>query len=385
MTNNKNGLEELLSILQNCSDQASDKLTILSTKLTKAQLTPYDINCEETGEGIRIDLSQQIYKIYKNKEDALTYFDYSKGDHEYNTIIIQEGLLYIQGQEIPTFFGNLFFSQKMLHLMISKKIVSYQDITNQILIFLSEHLGKVEVGYHKQLLNFCNKEDSLSELYQSIEKKCHEHEYLSLFRDNFLKRAINIDDINDRFYQTLASIKTIFDDASREFELYKNKFSFEQFRSSFKKEQDLYLKDIQQHLLDFTSKINTLPIPFGVYLFLVFRFQGQTIPLVVTIVLIVAWGCFSIVSLGIMKKTITFVQEKFNNDLEQIAHESGIQQENFSQNKEEIANLISNMKQMIKAYTLVVVIFSVILIVFIGYDICTTIQPSLMETGEFTQ
>ena len=253
--------------------------------------------------------------------------------------------------------------------MIEKEVISYHDGANKKFIFLSEHIGKVEVGYKNRLIEFFNSEYSLLHVYETLTNKFNESEYLSFFRDNFINIAKDIEHIDDRFYKTLIKIQNIVDNSNREFELYKNKFSFEQFNSDLKKEKEKYIKNIQENLSEFLSKVNALPVQFGVYILLVFRFEDEIIPLIATVILIISWSAFSFFSLNIMKKTIDFLEKKFNAVFEKISNESGINKEILADDKNEILDKISNIKSMIHWYKCVVVIFSLIFIVFSGSNI----------------
>jgi len=361
----QNRLKRLAQVLKACNDSSTDPLKIVSDNLDTNTLDELNVIYERQAEGIFIDFYKQGYKIYKNKQDAITYFD----DLNSRVLIIEDELIYIENVSLPTFFENLIFSKKIQNLMIEKEVISYHDGANKKFIFLSEHIGKVEVGYKNRLIEFFNSEYSLLHVYETLTNKFNESEYLSFFRDNFINIAKDIEHIDDRFYKTLIKIQNIVDNSNREFELYKNKFSFEQFNSDLKKEKEKYIKNIQENLSEFLSKVNALPVQFGVYILLVFRFEDEIIPLIATVILIISWSAFSFFSLNIMKKTIDFLEKKFNAVFEKISNESGINKEILADDKNEILDKISNIKSMIHWYKCVVVIFSLIFIVFSGSNI----------------
>jgi len=362
---NQNQLQRLAQVLKVCNDSSIDPLKIVSNNLDTSILDELGVTYENQAEGVSINFYNQTFKIYKNKQDAITYFDYSSNI----AVIIEDELVYIENILLPTFFENLIFSQKIQNLMIEKEVISYHDSGSKKYIFLSEYIGKVEVGYKNKLLEFFNFEYRLSNLYEDLITKFNEEEYLSFFRDNFIKIAKDIDNIDDRFYKTLIKIQNIIDNSNREFELYKNKFSFEQFHSDLKKEKEKYIKNIQENLSEFLSKVNALPVQFGVYILLVFRFQHEIIPLIATVILIISWSAFSFFSLGTMRKTIDFLDRKFNIVFDKILKESGIDKKEIADDKEEVSNKISDIKNMISWYKSIVVIFSLIFIVFSGSNI----------------
>ena len=315
------------------------------------------INYENQVEGIYIDLSSQNLSIYKNKQDAITYIDTIHEDKI--ILVIDENIIYTPSTGSNDFFANLFFSIKVKDLFLSSEIVSYHDVANKNYIFLSELIGKVEVGYKNKLLDFCNGNYRVT--YEDLSKKFNENEYLSFFRDNFIKIAKEYTNPSDRFLLSLTKIDNIFENSNREFELYKNKFSFEKFQSSLEEEKEKYTKKIQESLFEFQSKVNSLPVQFGVYLFLIIRFKDDFLPLIAVIVLITVWSIFSLYLLNIMDKGISYTETKLTHIFKEISVQSGI---NISTDKQEISNRIIDIKKGVKWFKSITIAFSVILILF---------------------
>ncbi len=359
-------LNNLLKAFKNCKDTSENPLVIITNTIDADVLDACRITYDDTAEGVSIDLSSQLIKIYKSKQDVITYFD---SDGSNPILIIKDELIYKKDEITNTFFENLFYSRKIKELFENKELISYIDELNQKYIFLSEDLGKVEIGYRNKLLDFCNQKYNISDMYDSLKVKFEENEYISFFRNNFIKVAKNINSVDDRFFETLISLSNISENSNREFELFKNKFSFDQFHSEVKKEKEKYIKNIQENLSEFLSKVNALPVQFGVYILLVFRFQDEVIPLVATVILIISWSAFSFFSLSTMRKTINFLERKFNNVFDKISKESGIEKEVLAQDREEVENKISDIKNMICWYKWVVVIFSLTFITFSGSNI----------------
>jgi hypothetical protein len=370
---NQDRLKRLAQVLKTCNDNSTDPLQVVSDNLDKNILDELEVTYESQAEGVYIDLCKQTCKIYKNKQDAITHFDHSDN----SILIIEDEIFCIENISTHAFFENLIFSKKIQNLMIEKEVISYRDGANKKYIFLSEHIGRVEVGFKNKLSVFFDGEYALSDLYSKLVGKFNESEYPSFFRDNFIKIAKDIDNVDDRFYKTLTKIQNIVDNSNREFELYKNKFSFEQFHSDLEKEKEKYIKNIQENLFEFLSKVNALPIQFGVYILLAFKFQDEIIPLIAAIVLIVSWSAFNFFSLISMRKTINFLERKFNTVFDKIYKESGIDEEVLAQDRKEVSDKISDIKNMICWYKCVVIVFSLIFIVFSVSNICQ--QLSILD------
>jgi len=370
----------LLSSLKSCEDQSTDALKILSSKLDIELLGRCDIAFEEQAEGVFIDLSQQNVFLYKNKRDAITYFN---GDESDAIWIIESELVYSEGISSDSFFGNLFYSKRFQALLLETGVISYHDTLNKIYVFLSETHGKMEIGYAEKHLEFCNGDYDIEPLYAKISEKLGEAEYRSFFRDNFMNEASNFENYDDKFYLALKKLSAVFDNSNREFELYKNQFSFEKFSSDLHDEKEKYVKRIQDELSEFLSKVNTLPIQFGVYILLVFRFKDEPVPLIGSIVLIVAWSAFSVVSIRTMEKGFESLKLNLGKTFDSIASESGIDSEVLQEDKAEIDKRISGIETIMTWYKGVVIVFSLVFVVFSGWSVfkyySMPMQPATIE------
>lgn len=362
-----NDLYELITHLKSCKDISSDSLKIRSSDLDESILKKFNIVYEKEAEAKTIDLSAQSYKIYKNKNDALSQRDSYKETDE--IILINEKIIYDKDNLNIYFFENIFYTKKLKELFIKKNIISYDDELSEICILLSEKMGKLEVGYSKRNLKFFDKNNKLKELFRKIKNKLKEKEYDSFFRDNFIRIAKDIKSKNDSFYLTLIKLDKIYENSNREFELYKNEFSFEKFQSDLIEKKEKYIKNLNENLTDFLSKINSLPIQFGVYIFLIFRFKDEIIPLIGTIILIVTWSAFNINALKIMKKSIMYTKIKFEETMKEISLKSGIKEKILRKDTNEVLDRINEINNMIKKYRYIVIIFTLVFIIFSFYNI----------------
>lgn len=129
-------------------------------------------------------------------------------------------------------------------------------------------------------------------------------EYVAFFRDNIIKNVEEKKELDDRFFYLLSKLGLIIEKTDREYKLFLHKFSFEEFHSKLEEEKDKYFKSLQDSLSDFLSKINSLPIQFGVYIYLLFRFEKEIYPLLIVSTIIIIWSLFSYFSISTMKKSI---------------------------------------------------------------------------------
>lgn len=317
-------LKKLLKELSTCNDSTiSNPEKITSDKLDEELLTELNINFEEVAEGYTVDLfdPKQPVKIFKKKVDAIRHLE--KGDKGNGILILEGDIVHERdsGMRI-TFLENLFFSLEIQELMREKKIAQYDDAIEEKFIFLSPKMGKLEVGYKRTCqTTLYDKEYHLQDVYQKLLTKNDQEEFWNFFRDNFIKVAAEINDTETRFVQTIPKLQNIFDNACREFELFQNEFSFEKFRSSLEDQKEKYIKNLESNNFDLLSKVGSLPIQFGIYLFLIVRFEDKPIASLVTIVFIFIWSTFTYCSLNLLLESIDYNKERIKDQFKRIKDE----------------------------------------------------------------
>ncbi|KFN40859.1 MAG: hypothetical protein JU82_00320 [Sulfuricurvum sp. MLSB] len=355
-----NDVSKLFNLLVQCNDISDNDLEIVSKELENSTeiLAEYSITYEKHAEGIYIDLSIQPLHIYKTKKDCLLHYADQTSDKP--IIILQDQIYFQDGHaDENLFFENLIFASKIQKLLIEKEIASYHDILHEKFIFLSEKRGKIEVGYKDKSLDFYERNHELKELYHKLSIKCQENEYLSFFRDNMIEKVQDCKDINYRFITALENLAKIVEKANREFELYKNKFSFEEFQSKLDEEKDKYFKTLQDSLSEFLSKVNSLPIQFGVYIYLLFRFEKEPYPLLIASGIIFVWSLFSFFTISTMKKGISDLKVRFDHVFQLISEKSGIDKEVLVKEQDGVNGRVRSILKLTSIYQSVVIVFTV--------------------------
>lgn len=350
-------IKKIVDLLASCTDTATDELTFLSNDLNnqKALLTELHIQYDELAEGISINLAIQAISIYKTKEDCIKYF---QGNIEKPIVILSNKIIY-ENETINIFFENLIYSLKIRTLTEEREIVSFHDKLHRKFILLSEKNGKIEVGYESKPLEFYDKSYNLKKLYESLISSLSSTEYIVFFRDNIIKSLQDTKNHRERFVELLTKLEVIIEKTDREYKLFLSKFSFDEFNSKLEEERDKYFKSLQDLLSDFLSKVNSLPIQFGVYIYLLFRFEKELYPLLIVSIIIIVWSLFSYFSISTMKKSIGNLAHRFENVFKKISEKSGIDLETLEKEKNGIDERLQNIKILTTLYQTVVVVFTI--------------------------
>jgi hypothetical protein len=316
-------------------------------------------------EGIAIDLSQQPILIYKTKADCVKHF---QQDIEKEIIILEDKIIYDKSTNCDVFFVNLIYAQKIKKLIEDKEVISFHDKLNKKYILLSEKNGKIEVGYKNKPLEFYESSYNLKKLHDSMESILSK-EYIAFFRDNIIKSVEEKKEVEDRFFYLLGKLELIVEKTDREYKLFLHKFSFDEFHSKLEEERDKYFKNLQDSLSDFLSKVNSLPIQFGVYIYLLFRFEKEIYPLFIASTIIIIWSLFSFFSISTMKKSIKNLSQRFDNVFKKISEKSGIDLESLEKEKNGVDDRLSNIKILTTLYQIVVIVFTIGFLILACYFI----------------
>ncbi|AOO66252.1 hypothetical protein [Sulfurospirillum halorespirans] len=350
-------IKKIVDLLASCTDVETDELTFLSNDLNSQTtlLTELGIQYDELAEGISINLANQAISIYKTKADCIKHF---QGDIDKEVIVIKDEIIYDKSAKCNIFFENLIYSQKIKKLIEDKEVISFNDKVNKKYFLLSEKNGKIEVGYKNKPLEFYENSYNLKKLHDSMESNLSK-EYIAFFRDNIIKTVEEKKEVDDRFFYLLSKLELIIEKTDREYKLFLNKFSFDEFNSKLEEERDKYFKTLQDSLSDFLSKVNSLPIQFGVYIYMLFRFEKEIYPLLIASTIIIIWSLFSLFSILTIKKSIANLAYRFENVFKKIAEKSGIDLNTLEKEKNGIDDRLKNIQLLTTLYQMVVVIFTI--------------------------
>ncbi|MDD2864283.1 MAG: hypothetical protein PHC99_06110 [Methylococcales bacterium] len=357
-----NCYRELLALLQSSEDLSSDEMVFLSSDLSSHEtyLDEIEVVFESTREGVEIEFSSQKFKLFKNKQSAVNRL-LSLNDFSKDILIIEDNLIFCSNSvKESIFFNNVLYWHKLKRL-IAEDICTHDDQAVQEMIFLSEKLGKIQVGYKtKWVEDFYDRDLKLKEAYQIVESKIsNDSDFKSFFRDNFLSISQNIGDSRLRYTETLKSIHNVIELAQKDFELFKNKFSFEEFRSELEKEREAYFKDYQSTVSDFLSKVASMPIQFGAYVVLIFKFTDDIVPLIITSVLILSWSWFGITLVNHMLKDFDYLKNKFNKNFDDLLAKSKMSEKDVEEPRKDINEKFHRIVKLLICYRNVEITFTI--------------------------
>ena len=359
--------KELLGLLNSSVDIATDELIFVSKSLqgnTKV-LDELQLEYEKQAEGISLNLVCENTLIFKKKINAVERL--ALGDANKTILVVEDSIVFLPTNPDETlFFQNIFYWHKLLALFTEKSIAAFNDNLKKHLLFLSDKLGKVDIGYKVRWIDsFYDNDNKLKENYYKLDSLITRNtEFSSFYRDNFIKTAQGISDVEARFTEALKSISHIFELANKDFDLFKSKFSFEDFRSDLDKEKEKYLKDYQSTITDFLSKVSTVPIQFGAYIVLLMRFVDEPIPLIATLVLIVFWSTYNWLAVKQLLNNLEYTKAQFNANFDALIKKAQINETEIANDRKSVLDKIGNTSLMLKSFNWLVLVFSLVCFVY---------------------
>jgi len=363
---------DLIHLLRGCSDQSTSDLAVLSPQLRdeKCVLDSFNLIYEEQAEGISIDLTKQPMKIFKSKASAVKYL--KESDFLSDIIVLEEDVSnpeckdieYIAANEPRSctwLFENVEYSFKFKKLFLDKGIASYNDESLNRLIFLSSKHGRLHVIYSNEWMSdFHDSDNDVRRQYQELNNKINlNRDYEDFFKESLVEYAKAVPEENIRLARSLKNIRHIVESASRNFELYKHNFSFSEFKKELNEDKEKYLKDYQSNLSDFLSKVASMPIQFGVYIYLMIRFSEDLLPIMATTIIILFWSLFKVVTVNRILENVEDFKLKFQIDLDLLLEKSGIDESEVKKDRDQVSRKFDKSITLIKSYRVFVAVFSI--------------------------
>ena len=302
---------------------------------------------------VKIDLDQEDFYIRKTKQDFLktchNHVDISSSTHDLlfkkPILILEQELIYqiSHANENPIFFKNVLLSFEALNIF-KNIIADFDDVNRQEVILLSSSKGKTVISYDStnryKFQNFFD-DDSGDFIANHTElvKKAHDDSFILFLKDSIISADKYC------FFEILSNMSNILNSANRNLELYKKKFDFEEFEKGLTESKQDFFNSYTKFQSEILSKINSLPIQFGIYIYLLNRFSDQLYPLAAISLLILIWGGFYIATLINIENDLGYLEEDFKSTFHRILHKSGLADEDLDNYRKQI---LTNSRKQIK-------------------------------------
>lgn len=329
------------------------------SELNKVLLDEYNIRYISEGNSTRIYLDNKNIRIFKSYEDAIKYSnleDASKLNIALNIEFSQK-----------VFFENITYFERIKTILDDENLVDFKDKIKKDYFILSNTYGKIILSY---AINSGKSDFYETKHYINLEKLetlLKTDAFPEFYKDAIAKLLSNNPDKS--LYSILMNFDFLLSNALNSLSLYKQNFSFEEFEKEFEKEFDKNLssniKKLQELTTGFHSKIMAIPIQFGVYIYLLSRFNDNCVSMLLVMVTIIAWAIFNYLITSKTYRNVNYLENKVKGEIALIKQNSGIIGDRLSKPQKILSADIYTMKNIINIYQVFSAVFTfLILIIF---------------------
>ncbi len=249
------------------------------------------------------------------------------------------------------------------------ELITYHDDARREFVVISPEKGKQIIGYPLFLPNIPNELD-LADNLELFRKRNKSEEFCILLREQIIESLSSFGKDN-RFPQLAYKIPSIIDSASRNYETYLNKFSFEELKKNFRKERDEYflsLRDIIGKLLD---KIISIPISVSAAAIAIYNLKSEPNYVAIVTISYLVYSIFACYLLRLLQNDVLEIKSSLDNDIEIIKQSSNIPNEILIFEGNKIYHKINRLNIIIIIIQLLYLLLSNIVLIAV-FDICRT-------------
>ena len=303
-------------------------------------LDSFSINYNTEGNATKIKLENNRVVIFKSLNDALKHIKTINPSLQY--IILNEN--------IPQTYilKNIQYFLHIKKILLSSEIIDFDDKLDKNLFLLSTTYGKIDINYlpDSGRSNYYSLSRDLD--FETLEQLMSTENFPNFFKDAIAKF------LSDKPKRDLYTILTNFDflisNAKNALSLYQHNFSFEEFERKFDKDLLDYIEKLQDLTSSFHSKVMAIPLQFGVYIYLLSKFQNEFISLAFVILTLIIWSIFNYFVTSKTYSNIDNLEIEIKNRITLIEVESGVTDKKISKPKQYLTKNIDNMKNIITIY-----------------------------------
>lgn len=353
-------IENLIDFLEKCinNDTSNNSRELLISNkypIDRNLIDSFGIKHNIEGSATKIKLENDKVVIYKSLNDALKHIKTINTSLQY--IILNEN--------IPQAYilKNIQYFLHIKNILLSSKIIDFDEKLDKNLFLLSTTYGKIDINYSPDSgrIDYYSLSRDLD--FETLEQLMNTENFPNFFKDSISKF------LSDKPKRDLYAILTNFDflisNAKNALSLYQHNFSFEKFEKEFDENLSSNIKKLQELTASFQSKIMAIPIQFGVYIYLLSKFNDSFTLILLVVVTVIAWSIFNYLITAKTYRNVHHLETKIEGEIALIRQRSGIEEDKISNPRKVLTQDIYDMKDIICVYQFFSIAFTLfILIIF---------------------
>ena len=356
-------VQELVNVLERCleSDTSTNSRELVVTnekEIDESLLKRYNISYSFEGSSVKINLYNKDIKIFKNYEDAIKHSslnNFAKINVALNIKIQQQ-----------TLFTNIYYFEKLKYILYDENIIDFRNKITKDYFILSSDYGKIVLNYYPnpKKIDFYKKEHFIDLI--RLEELLKTESFPEFYKNSIAKFLS--DNPNKDLYTILSNFDFLLTNATNALSLYKQNFSFEKFEKEFDDNLSNNIKKLQELTSSFQSKIMAIPIQFGVYIYLLSKFNDSFITILLIVTTIIAWSIFNYLITSKTYRNVHYLETKINGEIVLIRQKSGIEEDRTSKPQKILAKDIYAMKYIVYAYQFFNLAFTLLILIIFAIN-----------------
>ena len=359
MTDIENLIDFLEKNLKNdTSNNARELLISNEYQINEGILDSFDIKYRIEGSSTKIRLNNSKIEIFKSLNDALKNINSINKSIKY--IILHENI------SQKNMLRNIQYFLKIKEILLSSGIIDFDHEIKKDFFLLSNTYGKINISYlpNSERRNYYSASHDLD--FETLEKLMDTENFPNFFKDSIARF------LSDKPKRDLYAILTNFDflisNAKNALSLYQHNFSFEKFEKEFDENLSSNIKKLQELTASFQSKIMAIPIQFGVYIYLLSKFNDSFISILLVVVTVIAWSIFNYLITAKTYRNVHYLESKIEGEIALIRKKSGIKERKISKSRKVLTKDIYDMKDIISVYQFFSIGFTILILIIFALN-----------------
>ena len=258
-------------------------------------------------------------KIFDSDIGIVLFLDNESAYYESST---QKTYINFNHDPSNHFIQNACFYWKFFENISSSKIIAYHSIANREFVVVSPEKGEFMLGYPLIPPQFSD-EVNLEPKYNAFQKMNESQEFRAFFKGEIID-SLAVYQHDDRFIEFINNIESIIEGSNRNYEVFLNKFSFEQLKKNFRKERDEYFSAIRDIVNQLLSKIVSIPLSISASALAIYNLRDEPTYSFIVVVAFIIYSCFTSFLLRLHHSDTLEIDQDLINDIAIIEKSSNI-------------------------------------------------------------
>jgi len=369
-------LHDLRSQSQDCRLDSGQSLIYRfeNRELAEKQLKDANIEYERVSQNeLWVDLFKVKFALFFDKKHFLQHCEansfqrdvgiiFYEGnrflfrDHAQNTLHDNTGIVLDD-----YFIENTICYLKLLDAFNASEIVSYHSTASREFVLISPDKGKFLLGYPAITCSMPS-QVPVKEKYDSYEQRNPSKDFQMFFKEQIIE-ALSSKEKDNRFPELLLNMESILESSERNYEIYLNKFSFEELKKNFKKERDEYFSSIREIVNRLLTKIVSLPISISASAFAIYKLKDEHSYAGIVIIAFIVYSLFTSYLIRLLKLDTFEIKNDLDRDIKTIKESASLPEQIIDDESSKVYKKINRLNTTIDILQFVLILLSMLILI----------------------